>query len=277
MEGTSVIASIITEIRGDMSDKEFSAALNTFTKGEYHPATNTIQKYRTGQREPSYCDLQKILAYSEAGDHLSHGTATRLAEFFGIPQLAQRADESAQVAHHLLPGSVHLSTSGKVDELAQTHLSDLTQQLQMRPQQGYANEHYPHSSRNTFDEVIEIPIYKQIPVSEQVESEDDFEGYMTMPKKMLIGNDYFYLKVSDEAFTDVSIHNGDLVLVRKSTLPENDQLVVARLNNQEVVCKTLYKIEDGRIILLPSPAGSQPLNPTEIEFIGIVEKVLRNY
>src|SRR5665648_1262332 len=134
MEGTSVIASIITEIRRDMSDKEFSAALNTFTKGEYHPATNTIQKYRTGQREPSYCDLQKILAYSEAGDHLSHGTATRLAEFFGIPQLAQRADESAQVAHHLLPGSLHLSTSGKVDELAQTHLSDLTQQLQMRPQ-----------------------------------------------------------------------------------------------------------------------------------------------
>jgi len=276
MKNNSVIASVITEIRGDMSDKEFSAALNTFTKGEYHPATNTIQKYRTGQREPSYGDLQKILAYSKAGDHLSHAAATHLVDFFGIPQLAQRAEESAQVAHHPQPGLVHLSTSGKVDELAQTRLSDLTQQLQMKPEQGYANEHYPHSSRNKF-QVIEIPIFKQIPISEQVESEDDFEGYMTMPKAMLIGNEYFYLKVSDEAFKDVNIHKGDLVLIRKSTIAKNGQTVVIRLSNQEIMCKKLFTTEDGRIILLPASADFQPINPLEVEFIGIVEKVLRNY
>lgn len=278
MNNKSVIAAAITEIRGNMSDKEFSDALSAFTNGEYHPASNTIQKYRTGQREPSYTDLQIILAFGKSGNHISSSTSTRLANFFSIPQLARHNEEIAQVTNALQTERVHLlSQAEKGDELAQNRLSHLDQQLQSKIEQRGANEHYLYSARNEFEKFVEIPIFAQIPISEHVESEENLEGYMTMPKSMLIGNDYFYLKVSDEAFKDVNIHKGDLVLVRKSNIAKNDQTVIARLINQEIVCKKLFTTEDGRIILLPASADFQPINPSEVEFIGIVEKVMRNY
>jgi len=274
----SIIAAAITEIRGNMSDKEFSDALSAFTNGEYHPASNTIQKYRTGQREPSYSDLQRILEYGKAVDHISPATSARLANFFSIPQLARQNEEIALSTEAIQVERAHLLCQAeKGDELAQSRLCELNQQLQNKMQQRKANEHNLHSVRNEFEKFIEIPILTQIPISEQVESEDSLEGYMTMPRSMLIGNDYFYLKVSDEAFKDVNIHKGDLVLVRKSTIAKNDQTVMARLSNKEVICKKLFTTEDGRIILLPASADFQPINPSEVEFIGIVEKVMRNY
>ena len=277
MNINSVIATTISEIRGNMSDKEFSDALNAFTNGEYHPDLNTIQKYRTGQMAPRIGDLQIILAYGKAGNRVSLRQITRLANFFSIPQLAQQPEELAIEIHTLQAELEHLHQSGRSDELAQTHLNDLRQVLQMITAQQYISDFKLHSVRNEFGKLIEIPIFEQIPINEHVESEDNPEGYMTIPTSALIGNDAFYLKAPDDAFDDVGIRKGDLVLLRKFTLAKNGQTVVARLSNQEIVCKKLFKTEDGNIILLPAAADFQPINPSEIEIIGIVEEVLRNY
>lgn len=84
MGKTSIIATAISETRGIMSDEEFGDALKLFTNGEYAPVPNTLQKYRTGQREPNYKDLQIIFSFGAKYNPLSLLTQNELSKLFGV-------------------------------------------------------------------------------------------------------------------------------------------------------------------------------------------------
>lgn len=238
----SLIATVITEIRKDMSDKELSEALNTFTNGKYHPATNTLQKYRTGQREPNYSDFKIIVAYGQANKYISPSTSARLANSFILPNFSKMDFEEA----------------------VQPSLSSIFEALN-------ADLHLPITSQSN----VQIPIMSKVAARDEKRSSDYF---ISLPKSMLYGDDYFWLTISDEAWRDVNIFKDDLVLIRKSSKPENNQMSVIRLKSDEIVCKNLITTVDGRIVLLPATVDSlHSISPSEVEIIGVVEKIIRNY
>lgn len=248
MSKVSVIASAIAEIRGDMSDKEFAAALSSFTSSEYAPSPNTIQKYRTGQREPSYKDFQTILSFGTKHNQLSLQTQNELAEFFELPFIYTE-DTSTEIFRGALPGRT----------------------LEGKPYGTGSDD-----ATSSQEDVINIPILDQVPAGYPIDLTEHFEGNISLPASLLSKENYFFLRAKDEFMKDVGIDDRDLVLVRFSQTAEDGQTVIARINGDQLTCKKFYKADDS-VILLPANLDFRPIKSTNIEIIGIVEKTLHNF
>lgn len=268
MSEKSAIALAISEIRGDMTDREFADALGDYTEKKFRPSPTTIQKYRTGLREPSYSDLQIILQYGRAKERISPITAQRLADFFSLTEL--RGD-FVQLQHDLY--TLHCQLAGQ----------------QPAPEQAPAKKTIPgkrpatSATPNPADtqplsrsfDLIRVPIIVQIPANYPHNLEQNCEGYVTMPRHMLQGDNYFFLKVFGDSLWDFGIEDGDLIMVRQSDTAEDGQSIVARVKDQDIYCKKYFHTASG-VILLPADRDFQPIPWEDIRIIGIIEKVTRN-
>lgn len=68
---------------------------------------------------------------------------------------------------------------------------------------------------------------------------------------------FFGLRIQDDSM-EPDIHNGDTVIVRKQTDAENDEIVIALINENDGVCKRLKKY-DNSIALVSINAKYEPL------------------
>ena len=88
----------------------------------------------------------------------------------------------------------------------------------------------------------------------------------------------FVLEVRGESMQDEHIMDGDYVLVEKTKVGRNGDLVVALVNGDETTLKRFYK-EGDKVRLQPSNATMQPIvvPATAVELQGRVIGVLRKY
>ncbi|MHB1405562.1 MAG: LexA family protein [Desulfitobacteriaceae bacterium] len=276
----TIIAATIAEIRGNKTDKEFAEALGEFTQGELHPSPTTIQKYRTGQRQPSYADFSRILDYGRKNDLISPITGQRLADFFHLTELrgdfvklqqelfvlqAQLAESQEQV----------VSSEDKYleDSLPKNNISGNSATLGKDNPSAHAPASKSKLGKQLGD-VLNIPILVEIPFTYPHKIDENCEGFVTMPRSMLSGSDYFFLKIFGDAMNNAGINDGDLVLVRRTESAEDGQTVIARLNGVEL-CKKYFRTGVG-IILLPADHNFEPVQSGNFQLIGVVEKVTRN-
>jgi SOS-response transcriptional repressor LexA len=230
----SVIAAAIREIRGNMTDQEFADALDAFSEGELQLSSNTIQKYRTAQRDPSYENLQTILAYGTKADRISSDTADKIIEFFHLGELMSQYTK--------------LSYSDAQFVAEQPHLY----------------------SANVVKKHKEIPILQELP---HENLQDDILDFITFPSSLLSGEDYFFIK--GDRVEGLNIEGDDLVLVRRTSIAENNHTVIAWVNGG-VICKKFFRTDDNNVIFLPSIELTSPVPLGEVKIIGVVEKVIKN-
>ncbi|MFZ5641772.1 MAG: LexA family protein [Bacillota bacterium] len=83
----------------------------------------------------------------------------------------------------------------------------------------------------------------------------------------------FALRVQGNSMTDVGIYDGDFVVVKQQPTAENGQTVLVRTDST-VTIKRFYKV-DGKIRLEPANGAYKPIDPADIEIIGIVQAVTR--
>jgi repressor LexA len=88
----------------------------------------------------------------------------------------------------------------------------------------------------------------------------------------------FVLEVRGESMQDEHIMDGDYVLVERSKVARNGELVVALVNGDETTLKRFYK-EGNTIRLQPSNAAMRPIivPAAAVELQGKVIGVLRKY
>ncbi len=87
--------------------------------------------------------------------------------------------------------------------------------------------------------------------------------------------DHYALRVKGDSMIDDGIHDGDLVVVRRSSSARNGQVVVAIVAGEEATLKRLYREPDGRFRLQPANARLRPLIVDDVEVRGIVVTVIR--
>ena len=268
MSEKSAIAIAISEIRGEMTDREFADALGEYTGEKFHPSPTTIQKYRTGLREPSYADLQTILYYGRAQQRLSPITAQRLADFFCLTEL--RGD-FVRLQHELY--TLQNSLAGQQPPAKQVPIKKFP--VDKREPPAPAPDPVENQAEGRSGEFIRVPIIVQIPAKYPHNLEQNCEGYVTMPRHMLRGDNYFFLKIFGDSLLDFGIEDGDLIMVRQSDTAKDGQTIVVRVNGQDLLCKKYFRTASG-VILLPADRDFQPVPWEDIRIIGIVEKVTRN-
>jgi repressor LexA len=123
-----------------------------------------------------------------------------------------------------------------------------------------------------------LPIVGRIAAGLPIESIEQRDGNTISLADFVRSKEVFVLEVRGESMQDEHIMDGDYVLVEKTKVARNGELVVALVNGDETTLKRFYK-EGEKIRLQPSNAAMRAIivPATAVELQGKVIGVLRKY
>ena len=104
-----------------------------------------------------------------------------------------------------------------------------------------------------------------------IEEEDrvDFSG-------LFDDDHHFCLRVKGDSMIEDHIAEGDYVIVRKTNTCSEGDIVVALVDGQDATLKRFYS-EPGRIRLEPANSTMSPIYSNNVEVLGVVNGVIRQY
>ena len=120
------------------------------------------------------------------------------------------------------------------------------------------------------DTVVSLPLLGKVTAGNPIEAIEipdeyfDVPAFMINPKK-----ETFSLNVSGDSMINIGIHDNDIVLVERTPVAHNGEVVVAMNDNNEVTVKTFYK-ENDHIRLQPENDSMEPIilnNATSCRFV----------
>ncbi len=117
-----------------------------------------------------------------------------------------------------------------------------------------------------------IPVYATVPGGPPNDQGDvGIIGYVPVPPEY-VGRDIYGLRVNGDSMAP-TIEPGDRVLVARDVIPENGDVVVARVRGEPTLKR--LKVEGNRIILYADNSKYGPIvaEPEEVEILGVVIEV----
>ncbi|GMX58528.1 MAG: hypothetical protein MCSN_1820 [Candidatus Microsyncoccus archaeolyticus] len=129
------------------------------------------------------------------------------------------------------------------------------------------------------DQIVEIPIAGTIAAGQPIDA-IDISGSgetVSVPRKELGRfGDYYALRVQGDSMMDEGIFNGDIVVIKKQSVAENGQTVVAVIDDNQATLKKLYR-EKSQFRLQPRNQNMLPIYRKEVEIRGVVAKIISNF
>ena len=107
----------------------------------------------------------------------------------------------------------------------------------------------PQYSTDSY-EVRAIPLVWAIACGMPIFAEENIETKIPISTKLLSNADeYFFLRAEWDSMNKKWVEDGDLVLIRKTNIPENGKIVVALINDEATLKE--YRQIDGCVYLIP--------------------------
>ena len=116
-----------------------------------------------------------------------------------------------------------------------------------------------HEEFNNSQKLSTLPMLGKIAAGTPIEAIQDDNDMVDVPKEMLSVGESYALTVEGDSMINEGIHNGDTVIIKKTNLAENGDIVVALIDDHEATLKRLRK--KGQSIALES---ANPLYETKI-------------
>lgn len=132
------------------------------------------------------------------------------------------------------------------------------------------NEYDPKS-----DTVVSLPLLGKVTAGNPIEAIERPDEYFDVPAFMINPKkETFSLNVSGDSMINIGIHDNDIVLVERTPIAHNGEVVVAMNDNNEVTVKTFYK-EDDHIRLQPENDSMEPIILNNATILGKVVGLYR--
>lgn len=131
------------------------------------------------------------------------------------------------------------------------------------------------SIRLSEDTTAQIPVLGRVTAGVPILAVEDVEGYLPISEKIRRGRELFALRVVGESMINAGILDNDIVVVHKTPVAENGQIVVAMIDDEATV-KRFYK-EDGHFRLQPENDAFRPIISDDCCVLGQVISVVRYY
>ena len=131
------------------------------------------------------------------------------------------------------------------------------------------------SIRLSNDSTAVVPILGKVTAGMPILAVEDIEGYVPVSDKIKRGRELFALRVVGESMTNAGILDNDIVVVHKTPVAENGQIVVAMVEDEATV-KRFYK-ENGHFRLQPENDDYDPIIVDDCSILGHVVSVIRYY
>ncbi|MDQ3242938.1 MAG: transcriptional repressor LexA [Gemmatimonadota bacterium] len=103
-----------------------------------------------------------------------------------------------------------------------------------------------------------VPFYGRIHAGEPSLLPEDRQGYITMDRRFVPGEEVYFLKVKGDSMIGRAISDGDFVMVNPVVPAKENDIVAARIGDEATI-KTLTH-QDGTVVLTPA-------NPAEREIV----------
>jgi len=130
-------------------------------------------------------------------------------------------------------------------------------------------------STNITNNTLEIPILGFITAGQPLEALEVPDGTIKVPESDIKeAKKHYALRVQGNSMVDEGIFDGDIVVIKKQSVAENGQTVVAVIDDNQATLKKLYR-EKRKIRLQPANQKMLPIYPNTIEIRGVVVKIIR--
>jgi len=124
--------------------------------------------------------------------------------------------------------------------------------------------------------IFEIPIQGIIAAGQPLEVIDEYQETISIINNDIQNpKDYYALRVAGDSMIEEGIFDGDIVIIKRQSVAENGQTVVAIVDNNEATLKQIYK-EKGRFRLQPRNQAMLPFYRKEVEIRGVVIQIISN-
>lgn len=123
---------------------------------------------------------------------------------------------------------------------------------------------------------VSIKLLGNIAAGQPIEAVENNET-ISVPQELLGRGENFCLKVKGDSMTGDGIFDGDVVIINKRAVADNNEMVAALIDN-EATLKRFYKTEDG-VEFRPSNPLMEPIRvkSCEVNILGIVVGLFRRY
>lgn len=121
-----------------------------------------------------------------------------------------------------------------------------------------------------------VPVIGTVTAGIPITAVENIDGYVTYTGYSGDPKNLFALHVRGDSMINAGILDGDIVIVRRTPVAENGQIVVALIDNEEATVKRFYK-ENGHFRLQPENDDYEPIILTEVAILGKVIASIREY
>lgn len=128
------------------------------------------------------------------------------------------------------------------------------------------------------NDTLTVPLVGKIAAGVPIEAIQQDGRSVSVPQGMIGRGDHFALTIEGESMIDAGIHDGDTVIIRKSDVARNNQIVVALVDGEEATLKRLYK-SGSQIELIAENRDfeTRVLDASRVKVQGILAGLLRSY
>lgn len=122
---------------------------------------------------------------------------------------------------------------------------------------------------------VGVPVVGRVAAGYPILAVENVECYVPVPENVKRGRELFALRVQGESMINAGIFNDDIVIVHRTPVAENGEIVVALIGDEATV-KRFYK-ENGHFRLQPENDDFEPIIADDVVLLGKVVSLIRNY
>lgn len=124
---------------------------------------------------------------------------------------------------------------------------------------------------------LELPLMGFIAAGSPLEPHTDPNATFQISASMLTGKKTAYvLQVKGESMIEEGIHDGDYVVIEKTSEVQNGDIVVAIVDDNLATLKKFFK-EGERVVLRPANSAMEPIYPTSLTIQGKCVGLIRRF
>ena len=125
------------------------------------------------------------------------------------------------------------------------------------------------------EKVTQVPLVGTVTAGTPILAIEQIESYIPYAGAVSSDKPLFALHVKGESMINIGIFDGDIVIVEKTPVAENGEVVVALVEDSATV-KTFYK-EKGHFRLQPENDTMEPIIVDEVAILGKVKALVRYF
>ncbi|MCU7556448.1 transcriptional repressor LexA [Macrococcus capreoli] len=160
------------------------------------------------------------------------------------------------------------------------HLSRLEEKgyIKRDPTKPRAIEIVQEESPIDYSETIHVPVIGKVTAGVPITAIENVEEYFPLPAHFTSSHnsDIFILDVVGESMIEAGIYDKDKVIVRRQSIAENGDIIVAMTDEDEATVKRFYK-ENNRYRLQPENSTMEPIYLDSVTVLGKVVGLFREF